>query len=161
MVADDREPERKTDSPTERTDEQGATSSPTPDEGQGPIVLFDGYCSLCCGIVPFLLEHDREGLIHYGAMQTPAGQVLLRRHGRPPDDLSSFVVLDRGQVLLRSTAVLRLVRYLRFPWPLVGIGWIVPRPLRDLLYDQVARSRYLSVPRREACYLPTPAERDR
>ncbi len=127
----------------------------------GPIVLFDGHCSLCCGSVGFLLKRDRSGLIRYGAMQTTAGQALLRRHGRPTDDLSSFVVIDRGQVLLRSAAVLRLLRDLRFPWPLLGIVWIIPRPLRNWLYDQVARSRYRLFRRRETCYLPTAAERDR
>ena len=138
-----------------------ADDKPLPGQGEGPIVLFDGHCNLCCGGVAFLLKRDRAGRMRYGAMQTAAGQSLLRRHGRPTDDLSSFVVLDQGQLLLRSAAVLRLIRYLRFPWPLMGIIWIVPRPLRDWLYDLVALSRYRLFPRREACYLPTPAERDR
>jgi predicted DCC family thiol-disulfide oxidoreductase YuxK len=124
-------------------------------------VLFDGQCGLCRGGVRFLLKRDFGNRLRFGAMQEPAGQALLRRYGRPTDDLSSFVVIDGGRAMLRSTAALHLARFMPWPWPLLRHFLWLPRPLRDALYDLIASTRFWFFHRYETCYVPTAAERQR
>ena len=69
--------------------------------------------------------------------------------------------MDQGRAYTRSTAALRIARRLRFPWPLLYAFIIVPRPLRDLIYDFIARHRYRWFGKRDACMMPTPELRAR
>jgi len=59
-----------------------------------------------------------------------------------PPPLDSIMLICQGKVLLRSDAVLAIARGLRFPWPLLSVFRIVPRPIRDGAYRIVARNRY-------------------
>lgn len=106
------------------------------------LVLYDGYCALCNRSVQFLQARQRPDALEYASLQSERGQRVLQAAGLPTQDFDSIVVSDRGQVYLRSAAALRLLRYLRFPWPLLAILRLVPRFLRDPLYDLIAHNRY-------------------
>ena len=126
------------------------------------IILFDGVCNLCNGFVQFVIEHDPAGQFQFTALQSDAGQALLRQHGQTvatdgagPD---SVRLLEDGQLYSHSTAVLRIAQRLGGPWALLAApGWLLPRALRDAVYRFVARNRYRWFGRQEACWLPTPA----
>jgi predicted DCC family thiol-disulfide oxidoreductase YuxK len=121
----------------------------------GPLVLFDGVCNLCSFSVQFLVPRDRDGRLRFAAIQSEPGQAVLRRHGLPPRDWDSFVLLDGGRVYLKSAAIFRIVRFLRWPWPLLGIFAWMPRILADWLYDRVARNRYALFGRKQHCMMPS------
>ena len=122
-----------------------------------PIVLFDGVCNLCNGAVRFILARDPRARFRFASLQSEAARRLLG--GDPPAE--TIVLIEAGKTHTRSTAALRIARLLRFPWPL-WYGWIVvPRPLRDGVYDWVARHRYRWFGRRDTCMVPTPELRDR
>jgi predicted DCC family thiol-disulfide oxidoreductase YuxK len=88
-------------------------------------------------------------------LQSKAGQALLASAGAGA--LSETVALvDDGRVFTQSTAVLHILRQLRFPWPLAYALIIVPRPLRDVVYRLIARRRYQWFGRRSECMVPTP-----
>jgi predicted DCC family thiol-disulfide oxidoreductase YuxK len=132
-----------------------------PAPAQHPIVLFDGVCNLCSGVVAFLIRHDRASRFRFAPLQSELGRALQVRHGLDPDALDTFVLVDDAGAHARSTAVLRILRELPAPWrwlwPLVA----VPRPLRDALYGFVARRRYRWFGRRDRCFVPTPELRSR
>jgi predicted DCC family thiol-disulfide oxidoreductase YuxK len=125
----------------------------------GPLVLFDGVCNLCSFSVRFLAPRDRTGRLRFAAIQSEPGQEVLRHHGLPPQDWESFVFLDEGRVYLKSAAIFRIARFLRWPWPLVQLFAWVPRALTDWLYDRIARNRYALFGRKEHCLVPTAALR--
>lgn len=124
-------------------------------------MLFDGVCNLCNGAVQFLLRRDRRHRLRFAALQAAAGQALLRQHGMATDTLETVVVLDNGRARVRSDAAILLARRLPWPWPLLAIFLVCPRPLRDALYAFVARHRYRWFGRRETCMLPSPELADR
>ena len=126
-----------------------------------PTVLFDGVCNLCNGNVAWLIRRDRQAGLRFAAMQSEAGQRLLRREGLPLADYDSFALLDEGRVFLKSDAALRQLKYLPAPWPWLRIAWLLPRPLRDWLYDRIARNRYRLFGKRAACMMPSPDVRAR
>ena len=125
------------------------------------VIVFDGVCNLCSRWVRFLLPRDRKGVFRFAAMQTEAGQRLLRQHGLDPLDPVSFLFLDGGRAFTDSTAILRVLIRLGWPWRAAAIGYVVPRPIRDALYRWVARNRYRWFGRREACFVPAPEARGR
>ena len=124
-------------------------------DGVRGIVLFDGDCGLCSGTVQFIRRRVREPGFQLLPLQSPAARELLARIAAsgidaPPDQSpaspSSFgqtvVFIEDGQVHVRSTAALRIARHLTGAWPLFYGLIIVPRPLRDWIYDVVARHRH-------------------
>jgi len=126
--------------------------------GAGPAtatVLFDGVCNLCNGFVQFVIARDPAAHFRFGALSTPAAQDLLRAAGvqTAPD---SIVLVEDGRVYFRSDAALRIARGLRFPWPLACGLAVVPRVIRDRVYDVIAAHRYKWFGRRDACMVPTP-----
>ncbi len=128
---------------------------------QSMILLFDGVCNLCQGSVRFVLERDRAGLFQFASLQSPKGKDLLEQHGLPTDELSHMVLIEEGRAYIRSTAVLRTARRLSGLWPLLYAFILVPRFLRDPLYDWVASNRYRWFGRQDACMIPTPELRSR
>lgn len=126
-----------------------------------PVLLFDGVCNLCNASVNFVIDHDSAGRVKVGAIQSDAGQALLREHGLDPTYLDSLVLLDGGRAYVKSDAALRLARYLDGPWAWLNRLRVLPKPLRDALYDVVAANRYRWFGVRDACRLPTPELRSR
>ena len=126
-----------------------------------PVMLFDGVCNLCSGWVHFAIVRDPAANLRFAPIQSAHGQEFLRRRGLPTDEFETFYLVDDGRVLEKSAGFLRMVGYLRWPWPLLRALWIVPRPLRDWFYDRIARNRYRLFGRRETCLVPTPEIGDR
>ena len=120
------------------------------------ILLFDGECNVCDRTVRFVAPRDPEGRIAFAALQSSAGRRLLERAGLMSDHLDTVVLLEGDAVHLRSSAMLRVVRKLSGAWPLLYVLWIIPRPLRDWLYDAFAARRYGWFGRRDECIVPTP-----
>ena len=124
------------------------------------IILYDGVCGLCAKAVRWLITHDR-GRLHYAPLQGETAARLRARHPRIPVELQSVVLVDGGQVYLRSKAFLHVARHLTRPWRwLYGVRWL-PAFLCDPFYWVVAKSRYRLFGRYDACRLPTQGERAR
>jgi predicted DCC family thiol-disulfide oxidoreductase YuxK len=119
------------------------------------VVLFDGICNLCNGMVTFVIARDPGARFAFGALQSEAARTLLQGVSAPEPLPDSVVLLEDGRVYTKSTAALRIARGLRFPWPLTSAFFAVPRPLRDWLYDVVARNRYRWFGQRAVCMMPT------
>jgi predicted DCC family thiol-disulfide oxidoreductase YuxK len=125
------------------------------------LILFDGVCNLCNGAVNFVIRRDPAGRFRFAPLQEPGGQRLLAAHHLRREDFDSLVLLEEGRSFLKSTAALRIARHLGALWPLLYFFIIVPRPLRDSVYDWVARNRYRWFGRRDACMVPAPDVLDR
>ena len=123
------------------------------------VVLFDGVCNLCNGVVQFVIARDPQARFKFASQQSQAGLELLRLYHLP--EMTSVVLIRDGQALLKSDAVLEIARLLPAPWAWAVAFKVVPRALRDWLYDLVARLRYSIFGRRDACWLPTPELRTR
>ncbi len=126
-----------------------------------PIVLFDGICNFCNWGVDFLLRWDSRGVIRFAAMQSEPGLRLLRSNNLTETEFETFYVLDGDRVLRKTEAILHLNRYLAWPWRGGLILALIPRKVRDSLYDLMARNRYKLMGVRHSCRVPTSDERER
>jgi predicted DCC family thiol-disulfide oxidoreductase YuxK len=125
------------------------------------IVLFDGICNFCDASVNWIIARDRRGKFRFAALQSPAGERLQRTFGLDPNALDTLVLVEGARVYRKSGAALRVLRRLRWPWP-VFFGLIaVPPFVRDFVYDFFARRRYRWFGRKGECMMPAPGVRDR
>jgi predicted DCC family thiol-disulfide oxidoreductase YuxK len=120
-----------------------------------PIILFDGVCNLCNGGVNLALDLDPPGKLRFAALQSAAGQALLRRAGRDENDISSIVLVEENKAYTKSDAVLRIATYLENPAlpAAAALGMFFPNFVRDLLYDLVADNRYKLLGIKDECRL--------
>lgn len=126
-----------------------------------PVLLFDGVCNLCNASVQWVLLRDHKAQFRFAALQSAFGQALLQRHGLDSEYLNTVVLAAGDQVFLRSDAPLEIVRRLGGGWKLLYFFKIFPRPLRDAVYNFIARNRYRWFGKSEACLLPKPAWKER
>lgn len=120
------------------------------------ILLFDGHCNLCSGVVQFILTKEKNNLLYFASLQSEAGAAILAHFHINPAEVDSLVLVEQGRSYIKSAAALRVARYLKglYPW-LFGFI-IVPPFIRNMVYDYVARHRYKWYGRQESCMVPQP-----
>ena len=131
--------------------------SPSPTTPPTGVVLFDGTCAFCEGSVKFIARRDPRGYFRFGASQSDRAAALLASHGVTRESARSLILIENGEVFLRSTASLRIARRLTWPWSMAGALLAVPRPVRDGVYRLVALIRHRLAGKSNACEIP-PAE---
>jgi predicted DCC family thiol-disulfide oxidoreductase YuxK len=139
-----------------------ARSAPAP----AAIILYDGVCGLCNRFNRFVLARDPAGRFRFAALQSAIAGKILARHDRDSRDLDTmYLVLDPGlpgeRLLSKSDAALWVLRALGGGWRAAAALRVLPRPIRDLGYDLVARTRYRIFGRHDSCPLPDPRHRAR
>jgi predicted DCC family thiol-disulfide oxidoreductase YuxK len=113
-----------------------------------PVLLYDGDCRLCNGVVRFMLRRDRHGFLHFAPLQSPPGQDFLRSRGLPLNDFDSLIFVpdwndrERSPFLTRTTGALAAFAEIDGPWSFVAALRIVPAWMRDGLYKIISRTRY-------------------
>lgn len=128
--------------------------------GGDHLVLYDGVCGFCSHLVQFLLEHDRRGVFDFAALQGPTARSLVAKAGGNPDELTTFYVCadyrspEAARVFSRSDAALFIARHIGWPWKVLVAARVVPKVLRDAVYNVVATRRYRLFGRYDQCMVP-------
>jgi len=138
--------------------------APNAEFPSGPVLLYDGACGFCSAVVQLVLRRDRRGTLRFAALQGVYAHDLIARHPElvGVDSLVWAEPVAVGErVFVRSDAGLRLARYLAGPWHLALLTWLLPRFLRDSVYDVVARHRHRLGGPADACFVPPPEVRAR
>lgn len=143
-----------------RVDSAGEHEGASKSSGEA-VILFDGVCNLCNGFVNFIFNWDPTGHFKVGSLQSDVAREYLEPFPRDPDALDAVVLIEHGALYTRSTAALRILRRLEAPWPLLYAFIVVPRPVRDWMYDIIAAHRYDWFGQRDQCRVPTPELQDR
>ncbi len=125
------------------------------------IVLFDGVCNLCNGLVQFILLRDPKGYFHFASLQSDFGQQKMVEFGLDPKRLNTVILIESDNIYTHSDAPLRIARQLPGLWSLLYIFVVIPKFIRDPIYNWVARNRYLWFGKRESCMLPRPEWKER
>ena len=120
-----------------------------------PAIFFDGVCNLCNGAVQFIIKRDPNAKFTFASLQSPTAMDILKDHNIKAEELESIVLFENDKVYNKSEAVLRIGAQLSFPWPVVSVFRIIPRGLRDAIYDWIARNRYSWFGKRNECMIPT------
>lgn len=119
------------------------------------VVLFDGVCRLCSAWARFLLKFDRDRRFKLATVQSEEGQAILAFFGMPLDTYETLLLVESRQMYVKSDAILRILRLLPFPWPALTFLRLIPSPIRDWVYDRIARNRYRLFGKTEVCVVPS------
>jgi len=122
----------------------------------GPVILFDGVCNFCNSGVNFIIGQDKKKVFRFAALQSEAGQKLLQEYALQKEGFDSFILIDDGKVYKKSSAGLKVYGKLAWYWKWTKAFWIVPRFIRDAVYDFIAKNRYKWFGKKEECMIPTP-----
>jgi len=126
-----------------------------------PILLFDGVCNLCNGFVQFIVKRDPEGIFQFASLQSDAGQELMKQHGFNPDEINTVILVEEDRVYTRSDVPLRVVQKFSGLWPMLYVFVIIPKAIRDAIYNWVAQNRYKWFGKKDQCMIPTPELKSR
>lgn len=124
-----------------------------------PVVFYDGDCGFCNRSVQFILDHERDTTVHFCALQSELAQRFFQEHQFPQPDLSTFYFWNGSQLFERSSGALKVTAYLKASYSWLRIFIIVPRFLRDGVYNWIAKRRHKLA--NQQCALPTPEQRKR
>jgi predicted DCC family thiol-disulfide oxidoreductase YuxK len=129
-----------------------------------PILLYDGACGFCNGLVQFVLARDRRGTLRFAALQGEFARQLSARYPVIAGaDTAAYVETGDGieRVFIRSDAILRVLGNLGLPWSAFAAARVVPRQIRDWAYAAFARRRYRWFGRYLSCPVPAANVRTR
>jgi predicted DCC family thiol-disulfide oxidoreductase YuxK len=122
------------------------------------IILFDGVCNLCNSAVQFVILHDKKDVFRFVALQSELGQEILNHIGINPKNIDS-IILYQPEVAYyyKSEAALQIAKDLGGFFYLAQIFKIIPEPIRNTIYDYIAKNRYKWYGKKESCMIPTAA----
>jgi len=116
------------------------------------VILFDGVCNFCSFWVNFAIKRDRKKKLKFAPLQGEAANKLL---------LSSVVFIDKEKAYTQSSAAIRICKHLDGGWKLLYGLIIIPKFIRDFIYNIIARNRYKWFGKKESCMVPTQELRER
>jgi predicted DCC family thiol-disulfide oxidoreductase YuxK len=126
-----------------------------------PIILFDGVCNFCNAIVNFIIRQDKENVFLFAALQSESGKRLLELYNINWQRSDSFVVIENDKAYMKSNAALKLYAKLPWYWKWTQVFWIVPKFIRDWVYNVVAKNRYRWFGKKDQCVIPSQNVRER
>lgn len=126
-----------------------------------PLIVFDGVCVFCSGFVHLVMRLDHDKRFRFATAQSPLGEALFRAHGLPTDIYETNLAIVDGVAFTRMESFVAVMATLGWPWRAAKVLLLLPRPLRNWLYDRVARNRYRLFGRKESCSIPSAELRQR
>jgi len=127
-----------------------------------PVILFDGVCNLCNKSVNFILKHDKKKQFLFAPLQSDAAtKILLQLNRKSFKNLNSIVLIYDKNIYTKSTASLYIIRKLSAPVKLLYVFIIIPKPIRDSVYDFIAKNRYKWFGKKNKCMIPSKEVADR
>jgi len=118
------------------------------------VILFDGVCNLCNGFVQFVLKHDKNKVFQFASLQSNYGKELSSHFNLSSDNLKTVIVFDGKNILMQSDASIKIISSLGSKWKLILIFKIVPRFIRNGIYNVLAKNRYTLFGKKDQCMVP-------
>jgi predicted DCC family thiol-disulfide oxidoreductase YuxK len=124
------------------------------------IILFDGVCNFCNGSVQFIIKRDQNKYFKFASLQSEVGAKLLMEYG-VNSSLDSFVLIEDGKLYTKSEAALLVCRSLNGLWKWGYAFRIIPLPIRNWIYEMIAKNRYRWFGKRDSCMIPSKEDQER
>jgi len=118
------------------------------------VILFDGVCKLCNAWSNFIIKHDHQHVFKLCSVQSNEGQKILRHFGLSTEVYESMLVVEGSAVYQQSDAFFQVVARLGYPWKFICVFCMVPKLLRNWIYDRIALNRYRLFGKYDTCLLP-------
>ena len=127
----------------------------TTDSVEKPIIFFDGVCNLCNASVQFIIKRDKEQRFLFSSLQSKKAQKLLPSEFVELNNYQSLILKKGEDIKTKSSAALTISKHLSGFWPALYFFMIIPKFLRDFVYDIIASNRYQWFGRKDECMIPS------
>jgi predicted DCC family thiol-disulfide oxidoreductase YuxK len=117
------------------------------------VILYDGVCIFCSRWIRFVAIRDAARRFRFTAIQSPYGTRLAQAFGIDPNDPDTNAVVHGGVAYFKSDGALTVLGALP-RWGCVRVLFWVPKPIRNAVYNLVARNRYRIFGKFDECFLP-------
>jgi predicted DCC family thiol-disulfide oxidoreductase YuxK len=124
------------------------------------ILFFDGSCGLCNKSIKFVLRKEKDQALIFSPLQSEFAKKTLKPFNLE-DNMDTMVLFEKGKIHLRSSAALRITKYLKGLWPLMMAFIIVPPFIRNAVYNYIAKNRITWFGVADYCDMMTPELRKR
>lgn len=115
------------------------------------LIVFDGVCALCNNFVIFVIKNDKKSLYKFVSLQSIEQNKLQDFDKLFDEKINSIVLIKKESILSKSDAVIEIFRKLSFPYNLSPILLLIPRALRNLVYNIIAKKRFKIFGKIEYC----------
>lgn len=129
-------------------------------QGDHPILLFDGVCNYCNSWINFIIRHDKKKKFKFAALQSNIGKKLLKQYDIS-EQQESVVLIYNDKAHIKSTACFHICYHLGGIYSLMFALVIIPAFISDFYYDIIARNRYKWWGKKDSCMIPNAEERER
>jgi len=119
------------------------------------IILYDGVCKLCNGWSQFVVKHDIHNEFRLASVQSEVGKKILRAFDMPTNMFDTMLYVENGTAYKQIDAFLKVIKHFNHPWRWLGIFRLIPKAIRDWLYDRIALNRYTLFGKYDQCMLPS------
>lgn len=123
------------------------------------IVFYDGDCGLCNKSVQWILSNETSHELYFSALQSDFTKDFFEKHKVPSPDLSTIIFYNGKSFYKKSNAIMRISNFLNWKFWFLKIGWILPRFIRDGMYNFIAKRRQKLA--NSNCFVPSLKERER
>ena len=120
------------------------------------VILFDGVCKLCNAWARFIIKYDKRKLFKLCSVQSAEGKAILQHFNYPSDFYKTMLYVRGDRCYQQSDAFFHVIKELGYPWKIACIFWLLPKPVRNWLYDRIALNRYRMFGKYDYCMLPSP-----
>tara|TARA_B100000809_G_scaffold105703_1_gene104260 strand:- start:60456 stop:60887 length:432 start_codon:yes stop_codon:yes gene_type:complete len=122
------------------------------------IILFDGFCNLCNSSVQFIIDRDAKKHFLFSSLQSTPSKSFLSSQPAIIKNGDSIILITDSKVYTKSSAAIKVGQSLDGLWFMIGVFIIIPKPLRDRIYDAIAKRRYRWFGKLDTCRIPTSEE---
>ena len=121
------------------------------------LILFDGVCNLCNSSVLFVIKCDKKNRFLFAPLQSEMGKSIIKTYNIDTKTVDSILLYSKDNgIKIKSSAALHIAKHLGFPQNLLTIFFIIPTPIRNWVYNYIAKNRYKWYGKKDACMIPTP-----
>lgn len=121
------------------------------------IILFDGVCNLCNASINYVIDRDEHDVFRFVSLQSDLGREIQQYLGITQQSLDSIILyVPKEAYYTKSCAALKIMKEFKGLWKLMQIFTIIPKPIRNIVYDFIAKNRYKWYGKQEQCRIPTP-----
>lgn len=119
------------------------------------IIYFDGVCYLCNSLVNFLLKIDKDNRLKFSPLQSNFAERELKNSDINLEEIDSIILQVGSKFFIKSDAVIKIIKEMRWYWQGLLVIKILPKNIRDKLYDFIADHRYKWFGKKDSCMIPT------
>lgn len=121
------------------------------------VILFDGVCNLCNGVVQYIIKRDHQDQFRFASLQSDWAKDYFKTSNKQLINMDSIYVIRDNKLYYKAKAVRIITLTLGFPYTVINIfGKILPIGFQNWIYDFIAKNRYKWFGKTNDCWLPSP-----